>query len=59
MKCYDKNKTPLNVGDGVMCVINGEENEAVILELLPNNKVKIDGESGVITVNGADCFYLP
>lgn len=59
MKCIDKNGTVLNIGDGVMCVANGNENEAVILALLPNNKVKIDGENGVIDVNASDCFYLP
>lgn len=35
MRCVDKNGTALNVGDGVMCVANGNENEAIIVELLP------------------------
>lgn len=59
MKCYDTNKTPLNIGDEVMCIQNGNENEGVIVDLLPNNKILLDGESGVITVNASDCFYLP
>lgn len=59
MKVYDANKTGLHAGDAVMCIINGTENEGVVLELLPENKLKVDGESGVITVNGTNCFYLP
>lgn len=59
MKCVDKNGTSLNVGDDVMCVANGDENEAIIVELLPENKVKIDGENGIIDVDASDCFYLP
>ena len=35
MKCVDKNETALNVDDGIMCVANGNENEAIIVELLP------------------------
>lgn len=59
MKCVGKNGTVLNVGDGVMCVANGNENEAVVIELLENNRVKIDGENGIIDVKASDCFYLP
>ena len=59
MICKDKNGTPLNVGDCVMHISNGKEYEATVVEVVSENKVNIDGERGIITVNASDCFYLP
>lgn len=60
-KCYDANKTLLNVGDAVMCTQqNGiEENEGLVADLLPNNQIILDGENGMVTVDASSCFYLP
>lgn len=58
-KCFDTNNTELHIGDSVMCVQNGNENEGLVTDLLPNNKIILDGESGLITVNASDTFYLP
>ena len=58
-QCFDANNTSLHVGDAVMCVQNGNENEGLVTDLLPNNKIILDGESGLITVNASDTFYLP
>lgn len=59
-KCYDMNKTLLNIGDAVMYIQNGDgENEGLVADLLPNNQILFDGESGTIVVNASDCFYLP
>lgn len=44
MKCLDSNNTCLHVGDAVMCTQNGNENEDIVIELLENNRIKIDGE---------------
>lgn len=60
-KCYDKNNALLCIGDAVMYVDtqNGRENEGLITDLLPNNQIILNGESGSITVDASDCFYLP
>lgn len=57
--CFDANNTPLSIGDAVMCIQNGNENEGLITDLLPNNKIVLDGENGAMTVNASDTFYLP
>ena len=57
--CFDANNTSLSIGDAVMCIHNGNENEGLVKDLLPNNKIVLDGENGVITVNASDTFYLP
>lgn len=59
MICYDHNKTPLSIGDNVMCYADDTENEGIIVQLFENNKVSVDGETGVVTVNANDCYYLP
>ena len=59
-KCFDMNNTSLHVGDAVMYIQNGDdENEGLIADLLPNNQIVLDGENGLITVNASDTFYLP
>lgn len=57
--CFDANNTSLSIGDAVMFIQNGNENEGLVKDLLPNNKIVLDGENGVITVNASDTFYLP
>ena len=42
-QCFDANNTSLHVGDAVMCVQNGNENEGLVTDLLPNNKIILDG----------------
>ena len=56
--CFDANNTSLSIGDAVICIQNGNENEGLIKDLLPNNKIVLDGENDVITVNASDTFYL-
>ena len=58
-RCYDQNGTLLGLGDAVMGVIGGRENEGVVAELLENNKIKMDGENGIIQVSADDVFVLP
>lgn len=57
--CFDANNTSLSIRDAVMCIHNGNENEGLVKDLLPNNKIVLDGENGAITVNASDTFYLP
>lgn len=59
MKAFDHNGTELSIHDAVMCINNGTENEGIVIEILPNNHIKIDGENGIITVNASDTFWLP
>ena len=56
--CFDANNTSLSIGDAVICIQNGNENERLVKDLLSNNKIVLDGENGVITVNASDTFYL-
>lgn len=58
-QCYDKNNTLLHPGIAVMYIQNGSENEGLVVDLLPNNQILLDGESGLVTVDASDCFYLP
>ena len=57
--CFDANNTSLSIRDAVMCIQNSNENEGLVKNLLPNNKIVLDGENGVITVNASGTFYLP
>ena len=57
--CFDSNGIRLYVGATVMCVANGSENEGQVIKLKANNKVDIIGETGIVTVQGEDCFLLP
>lgn len=59
MVCLDNNGTELNIGDGVMYIVDGCETEAVVVELLENNMVKIESEIELIDVKASDCFLLP
>lgn len=59
MKCFDRNTTELAVNDGIMYVSNGKEYEGVISKLLEGNKIVIDTEEGILTVDASDTFYLP
>lgn len=58
-KCYDHNKTELHVNDAVMCMANGTENEGIVIKLLDNNNVEVDGENGIIQISANDTFVLP
>ena len=57
-KCFDANNTELHGGDSVMYIKNESENEGIVMYLLSNNKIKFDGENGLITVNASDTYYL-
>lgn len=58
-KCYDMNNVLLHVDDLVSYVENGDdEDEGPITELLPNNQIVIDGDSGLRTINASNCFSL-
>ena len=41
-----------------MYIKNESENEGIVMYLLSNNKIKFDGENGLITVNASDTYYL-
>ena len=57
-QCYDKNNTILRPGITVMYIQNGNKNKGLIIDLLPNDQILLDGESGMVTVDVSDCFYL-
>lgn len=56
---FDANNTPINIGDAVMYIHNGSENEGLVTKLLPNNQIEFDGENGKIIIPAADTFVLP
>lgn len=56
----DANGTILNVCDGVMYIDpNGGEFEGIIIELLANNLIKIECETGLMNVYADTVFQLP
>lgn len=59
MKCLDADEAILEVGDEVNYVIGGTETTTgTIIELLPENQIKIDSDCGVLTVDAAKTTYV-
>jgi len=59
MYTRDHNGRKLKTNDEVMCIVEGEEYEGIVLEILPDNNVKVDAEERIMTLNGDDVYYLP
>lgn len=60
MSCKDANNTALSVGNAVMYIDhNGGEFEGTVTALLENNKIRIDCETGSMTVDASMTFVLP
>ena len=58
-KCYDMNDTLLQIGYLVSYVQNGDdEDEGPIVELLEDNKITIDGDCGLRTIDASDCYCI-
>ena len=58
--CYDKNNTPLNVGNWVSIDTMGSETEGSIKKLLPHNIVVVEDEYGTEhTVNALNMYQIP
>lgn len=58
--CKDANNTVLSVGDAVMYIDNnGGEFEGTVTALLENNKIKIDCETGLMSIDASMAFVLP